>query len=135
MSISSVHICSTELLWNPPLSLPLSLSFSLSSLSLFPLTEVKELEAKRDAIAIEDEEKVTNYYRIRQQLQKLEREMTTHITKPVYCVPFLQPGRLVKVEHNDEDFGWGAVVNFQKKANQKVCELVLNSWEGAWDLQ
>ena len=49
--------------------------------------------------------------------------MQTHITKPIYCVPFLQPGRLVKVEHNDEDFGWGAVVNFQKKANQKVCNL------------
>ena len=96
-----------------------SLSLSFSSF----LTEVKELEAKRDAIAIEDEEKVTNYYRIRQQLQKLEKEMQTHITKPIYCVPFLQPGRLVKVEHNDEDFGWGAVVNFQKKANQKVYNL------------
>ena len=43
------------------------------------------------------------------------------ITKPKYCVPFLQPGRLVKVEHGDnEDFGWGAVINFQKKANQKA---------------
>jgi len=42
------------------------------------------------------------------------------ITKPQYAVPFLQPGRLARVEH-EEDFGWGAVVNFQKKANQKVC--------------
>ena len=43
------------------------------------------------------------------------------ITKPKYCVPFLQPGRLVCVEHGDEEnFGWGTVVNFQKKANQKV---------------
>ena len=97
-------------------------------LSLFLPTEVKELEAKRDAIAIEDEEKVTNYYRIRQQLQKLEREMQTHITKPNYCVPFLQPGRLVKVEHNEEDFGWGVVVNFQKKANQKVCTVTCTNW-------
>ena len=83
-------------------------------------TEVKELETKRDAITIEDEDKVTNYYRIRQQLQKLEKEMQTYITKPIYCVPFLQPGRLVRVEHEDEDFGWGCVVNYQKKANQKV---------------
>ena len=83
-------------------------------------TEVKELEAKRDTITIEDEDKVTNYYRIRQQLQKLEKEMQAYITKPIYCVPFLQPGRLVRVEHEDEDFGWGCVINFQKKANQKV---------------
>ena len=81
---------------------------------------MKELEAKRDLIVIEEEDKVTNYYRIKQQLQKLEKEMQTHITKPIYCVPFLQPGRLVKVEHDDEDFGWGCIVNFQKKANQKV---------------
>ena len=25
-----------------------------------------------------------------------------------------------KVKHNDMDFGWGCVLNFQKKANQKV---------------
>jgi len=53
------------------------------------------------------------------------------ITKPQYAVPFLQPGRLARVEH-EEDFGWGAVVNFQKKANQKnasetlyIAELLL----------
>lgn len=88
-------------------------------------SEVRELEVKRDAIVIEDEDKVTNYYRIRQQLNKLEKEMQAFITKPIYCVPFLQPGRLVRVEHEDEDFGWGCVVNFQKKANQKVtfCRL------------
>ena len=106
------------------LSLPLSLppSFSTPLLS----TEVKELEAKRDAITIEDEEKVTTYYRIRQQLQKLEKEMQVHMTKPTFCVPFLQPGRLVRVVHDDEDFGWGAVINFQKKANQKVCAVLMS---------
>ena len=110
------------------LSLSLSLSLSLPfffllhtmSTHVYNRTEVKEIEAKRDTIIIEDEEKVTNYYRIKQQLCKLEKEMQSHITKPIYCVPFLQPGRLVKVEHEDQDFGWGCVVNFQKKANQKV---------------
>ena len=42
------------------------------------------------------------------------------ITKPRYCVPFLQPGRLVKVAVGSDDFGWGSIVNFQKKTNQKV---------------
>ena len=37
--------------------------------------EVKSLEAKRDAVRIENEELVTNYYRIRQQLQRTEKEM------------------------------------------------------------
>jgi ATP-dependent RNA helicase DOB1 len=83
--------------------------------------KVRELEAQRDGVYIENEDQVTNYYRIRQQLHRLENEMQAFITKPKYCVPFLQPGRLVRVEHGEEeDFGWGAVVNFQKKANQKM---------------
>ncbi|KAL5486646.1 hypothetical protein EMCRGX_G019154 [Ephydatia muelleri] len=78
-----------------------------------------QLESKRDALVIENEEQVTLYYRIRQQLLKLEAEMQVFITKPRYCVPFLQPGRLVKVVVGSDDFGWGSVVNFQKKTNQK----------------
>ena len=37
--------------------------------------EVKVLESKRDAISIEKEENVTNYYKIRQQLAKLDAQM------------------------------------------------------------
>lgn len=81
---------------------------------------VKDLESKRDAILIENEDAVTNYYKLRQQIKKLEKEMQQYITKPVFCVPFLQPGRIVKVEHNDDNFGWGCIVNYQKKTNQKV---------------
>lgn len=85
-------------------------------------TEVKDLEAKRDAIVIENENSITNYYKLRQQLRKLDREMQQYITKPVFCLPFLQPGRMVQVENDEqhEDFGWGCVINYQKKTNQKV---------------
>ena len=55
-------------------------------------SEVRELVGKRDAISIENEEQVTNYYRIRQQLNRLEREMqaslcmhlSVYIT--LYCI-------------------------------------------------
>ena len=39
------------------------------------VSEMKELEKQRDAVTIDNEEQVTNYYRIRQQLHRLEREM------------------------------------------------------------
>ena len=39
------------------------------------LIEVKSVEERRDAIVMENEEQVTIYYRIRQQLQRLEKEM------------------------------------------------------------
>ena len=39
------------------------------------LSEVKVLESKRDAISIDKEESVGNYYKIRQQLAKLDSQM------------------------------------------------------------
>ena len=91
-----------------------------SNIRSYLFVEVKDLEDKRDAIVIESEDSITNYYKLRQQISKLEKEMQQYITKPIFCIPFLQPGRLVKVEHNDEDFGWGCVINYQKKTNQKA---------------
>ncbi len=85
-----------------------------------PPTEVKALETKRDAIVIKNEENVTAYYRIRQQLKKLGKELQLYIVQPIYCVPFLQSGRLVRVEIEEIDFGWGCIINYQKKTNLKV---------------
>ena len=45
------------------------------------------------------------------------REVITH---PTYSLPFLNNGRLVKVKHQNLDFGWGVVVNFQKRLPPKV---------------
>jgi ATP-dependent RNA helicase DOB1 len=98
--------------------------------------KLKDLEASYTAIEISNEDQVSSYYKIRQQLDNLGREMLAYIQKPQYLLPFLQPGRLVKVVNGDDDFGWGVVVNFQKKANQSkaveaevplyIAEVLLN---------
>jgi ATP-dependent RNA helicase DOB1 len=54
------------------------------------------------------------------------------ISSPTYCLPFLQPGRLVKIEQQSEngtilDFGWGVIVNFNKVVlKNKKKELLSN---------
>ncbi|MEE6458238.1 hypothetical protein FKM82_000233 [Ascaphus truei] len=98
--------------------------------------QVNKLEEQYNDIQIPNEESVVTYYKIRQQLAKLGKEIEDFIHKPKYCLPFLQPGRLVKVNREDEDFGWGVVVNFSKKSNVKpnagdldplyVVEVLLN---------
>ncbi|NXE25029.1 MTREX helicase, partial [Ardeotis kori] len=80
---------------------------------------VNNLEGQYNKIAIPNEENVVIYYKIRQQLAKLGKEIEEYIHKPKYCLPFLQPGRLVKVKNEGDDFGWGVVVNFSKKSNVK----------------
>ncbi|XP_066506476.1 exosome RNA helicase MTR4 [Hoplias malabaricus] len=84
------------------------------------LERMKKLEEMYNTIEIPNEESVVTYYKIRQQLAKLGKEIEEFIRKPKYCLPFLQPGRLVKVKKEDLDFGWGAVVNFSKKSNVKA---------------
>ncbi|KAJ7412088.1 Superkiller viralicidic activity 2-like 2 [Pitangus sulphuratus] len=80
---------------------------------------VNNLETQYNKIVIPNEENVVIYYRIRQQLAKLGKDIEEYIHKPKYCLPFLQPGRLVKVKNEGDDYGWGVVVNFSKKSNVK----------------
>ncbi|KAJ1929260.1 ATP-dependent RNA helicase mtr4 [Tieghemiomyces parasiticus] len=73
------------------------------------------LKAERDAIAIDDEPAVTQVYQLRTQLRAFLGDMRAVMTHPKFCLPFLQPGRLVAIEHEGRNFGWGAVVNFRKR--------------------
>eukprot|EP00795_Rhopilema_esculentum_P004965 gene4965-21311_t len=91
------------------------------------LEELKEKDRKRDEIVIPKEDTAMSYYKIRQQLDKLSKELMKFIHQPKYCLPYLQPGRLVQVSDRDQDFGWGCVVNFQKKNNQKGASASLAS--------
>lgn len=98
--------------------------------------KLKDTEEKYNKLTVENEDSVASYYKIRQQLDNLGKELLTFIQKPQYILPFLQPGRLVQVKNEKDDFGWGAVINFQKKANQSktpsgsessyVVEVLLN---------
>lgn len=46
---------------------------------------------------VPNEDQVASYYKLRQQLDNLGKDLLTFIQKPQYLLPFLQPGRLVKV--------------------------------------
>lgn len=48
------------------------------------------------------------------------REVITH---PAYSLPFMLPGRMVKVKHQKLDYGWGIVVNYQKRLPPKVSTI------------
>ncbi|GAB4818279.1 hypothetical protein N2152v2_005325 [Parachlorella kessleri] len=58
---------------------------------------VARLEAERDGISIDEEERVGEYLALTQQLAKVRREMRRIVCAPKHALPFLQPGRLVRV--------------------------------------
>lgn len=78
-------------------------------------------------MVIQDEERVAEYYEFRQQLEQMNADFRDVITHPNYSLPFLQPGRLVKVKHKELDFGWGVILNYSKRLPGKVRILHIHS--------
>ena len=80
--------------------------------------EVAIYERRRDAIEIEDEASIANFYQLQKQIEVHKLVRRDILNQPTYCLPFLQPGRVVgirqKVGDEDLDFGWGILLNFNK---------------------
>ena len=74
--------------------------------------ELHNLEMQWSDMQIADEGIIREYYDLRKQLDTHSKDMRDVINHPNYCLQFMQSGRLVRIKHNDNDFGWGAVVNF-----------------------
>lgn len=58
---------------------------------------MKLKQKEYNAVAIEQEDSIASYCNIRAQLDMLGSQFRGFITRPEYLKPFLQPGRLVKV--------------------------------------
>lgn len=61
------------------------------------LLEIRFLEEKKNNIQIIDEIMISEYFHIKEQLNKLKQSMRNVINQPSNILPFLQAGRLVRV--------------------------------------
>lgn len=77
--------------------------------------ELATLEATKNALVFEQEEDLAAYHDIRQQLQSLKKDVRDVINHPTHALPFMQSGRAVRVSYEDQDFGWGVVISYNKK--------------------
>lgn len=68
-----------------------------------------------EKMKITDEDTIREYYDLRKQIETYSEDMKSVIQHPNYSLPFMQPGRLVRIKYQDMDFGWGAVVNFVER--------------------
>ncbi|KAL3651514.1 Exosome RNA helicase MTR4 [Castilleja foliolosa] len=87
--------------------------------------QAKLLEEERDSIIIEEEDSLENYYTLLEQYKALKTDVREIVTSPKYCLPYLQPGRLISVQctTNDENSSsfslkdevtWGVIINFER---------------------
>lgn len=89
--------------------------------------ERSELEEQMENMKITDEDIIKEYYDLRKQIETYSADMKSVIAHPNYCLPFMQPGRLVRIKYQNMDFGWGAVVNFVEQKygkNEKPKDII-----------
>ncbi|CAG8683908.1 11475_t:CDS:10, partial [Gigaspora rosea] len=81
--------------------------------------DLRQAELEYSNFIIPDEDVIAEYYDTRRLLDVYTHEMRQIINHPSNCLQFLKPGRLVRVRHADMDFGWGMVVAYGKRVDQK----------------
>lgn len=87
-----------------------------------------ELELKNAQMALKEHEEslkspaeseaIANYWEIRDQLNETRADFRKIVHHPTHSLPFLQPGRLVRINDSEGrgDFGWGVIINVHKKS-------------------
>ncbi|CAF0782847.1 unnamed protein product [Didymodactylos carnosus] len=86
--------------------------------------KLKSCEKQYDALAIDREEEVARYYKLKKKLESVQDQMSVMISEPKYLLPFLQPGRLVTVKCGNLNFDWCVVLNFHKKPGEKPTYVI-----------
>ncbi|KAF8343118.1 antiviral helicase [Cantharellus anzutake] len=108
------------------------------------------MQEKKDAIVVPEEEKVADYWEVRHRLEELNLDLRDIITHPNYIEPFLNVGRLIRIQHGDLDFGWGVILKYAKRTpadksrgyalpdefeskpqNQYILDVLLNCSRGS----
>lgn len=96
--------------------------------------ELSRLEAEKSAMVIEDENAIRAYYDLRKQLDVYAEDMRNVIIHPNYSLPFMQPGRLVYIKDGENEFGWGAVINFARRSSGRSNEKMTPQEEWILDI-
>lgn len=76
--------------------------------------QASELRKEAAAITVPQEELVKDFDTMSHLLTQKRDEISRVSMQPVYCVPFIQPGRMVRVVCDRKDWGWGVVTNLRK---------------------
>jgi len=82
------------------------------------------MEKEREKSVVEQESTIAEYYDLKEKIAVYEQDMKDVMNHPNYCLPFIQPGRLIRIKHEKRLFDWGVVINFSKRLKPFVYPLL-----------
>ena len=75
-------------------------------------------------LIIPQEKNVKKIIKLKAQLQEVETGIRDIVMQPENVVPFLVPGRVIKIQSDSVNWGWGVLVNWKKaRINPKEREV------------
>ncbi|KAJ3352623.1 ATP-dependent RNA helicase mtr4 [Entophlyctis luteolus] len=113
--------------------------FQFQNMTKMPQLEhdLEVYQQRLDNMKIDKEGLIEEYYALRMQIDSLAQDFRDVVNHEAYVIPFLNPGRLVRVKMPSQvvgttgdgveaqeipssglDFGWGIIVNFHKTVRQ-----------------
>ena len=78
----------------------------------------KELSDKRLSLSLlnfPEAKSVSHYIKLKEEIKRITTEINKKVIQPQHVLPYLGAGRMVHVADEEADWGWGIVVNFNKK--------------------
>lgn len=84
--------------------------------------EVQDLTLRANRIEVEDEASLKEYFDLKKQLDTYRRDVRLVVTHPGHILPYLQEGRLVKIQVGKFDYGWGMVTSFTKRLTKRATQ-------------
>jgi len=84
--------------------------------------KLQKCEEDYNSIVFEKEHEISHYFNLRQQIESLRHQLSSIISLPKHVINFMNPGRLINVVNKGDNFGWGVVINFRKRPNNKFNE-------------
>lgn len=78
------------------------------------MDQLEKLKADKQNIVLKKPKELVEYHQTQSQLTTCRKKIREVVNQPINLLPFLNPGRLVLVEDDKVQWGWGIIVNFSK---------------------
>ncbi|KAI2795921.1 Exosome RNA helicase MTR4 [Blomia tropicalis] len=89
--------------------------------------QFENLKLEHDRIKIKDEGIISKYIKIKDEITRASKEFLAYLTTPRYILPFLNPGRILKIVSKDGiDLDWGVLINFKKLTKKEDISYTID---------
>ncbi|KAF0989817.1 hypothetical protein HZS_1505, partial [Henneguya salminicola] len=84
------------------------------------IEKYKELKNQLNQQSISNNTELQTYVKLTNELTTLQKEQAIFLANPKTLLPFLQPGRLLRIKTLKHDFGWGCIVRIDRNCSIKA---------------